>query len=424
MTCPQCGAPLVEAGGWPAWCEACDWGVDPEPPEHHASPLMRWWQRRLDAAVHAERSSAMSRRDDVGRRHRLVPVVFAAAVAMHLVTIGLVVATVVAAMSGIALVLKIVIGAVCIGIALVVAPRPWPRHRTPPGWSRSDAPQLFALLDAVAASVGGQSPALVVVTDAVATTLVGRGRRRTLSVGLPLWRALTPDERVAMLAHHLSTASSRDIRRSAVVSTARRSLDDWLTLSRPSEMEQRVAARRRRRLPGRFSSDFRLSDALIPIGLAPFYLVVLGIGAVLRLAGLRCGHRAVYAADTAAASVVGSDATCSWLDVLLMADAVEASMALALRQDPGADLLDVAQAHPAHVPERERGRLRRRDELRIEGNGSDEPPLSARWALIAGRTPPKASIDMSLMAGADEELTRAEPDVRRELRTRLVDSGL
>ena len=420
--CPQCGATLADAGDWPAWCEVCDWGVDPNPIERHDSAFARWWRRRVNAATRKEHALVQARPDVIGRRHGLAGVAIASAVAMHLVTLALVAATVIAAMSGLPLVLRVVICAVCIGLAVVVAPRPW-RHRRVVGWTRSEAPQLFALLDAVAAAVGGDTPRQVVANDTIATAVTGHRGRRTLTIGLPLWCALDAEERVAMLAHHVSPAAGSDVRHAGVVSAADESLREWRSLSQPSELEHRVTARRRRRLPRRFSSEFRLSDVMVPLGLSPFYLVVFSIGAVLRITSLRSGHRSVYAADVAATEAAGSTATRGWLDVVLMSDAIEASMALALQKDRGADLLAVASRYPAQLPERERQRLRRRNVLRADDLSGDDPPVAWRWDLIR-ESAPNTAISGALMAGADAELTRAEPDVRRELRTRLVDSTL
>jgi hypothetical protein len=381
--------------------------------------FVRWWQCRVNVAGRKEHALVQRRPTAVTRRHGLKSVAVAAALAIHAATAGLVVATVFAALSDLPLVLKVVIGAVCLGIALVVAPRPWQQRRAA-GWTRSDAPQLFALLDAVASGVGGKTPDRVVVSDVFATAL---NRRHTLTIGLPLWRALSDGERLAMLAHHLSDPAALDVRRLRLVSAAAQTLQEWLDLSRPSDLEHRVSARRRRRLPLRFSNEFRLSDVLIPFGLSPFYLVVLSIGAVMRLTSLRCGHRAVYAADAVAASAAGSAATRGWLDVVLMGEALEASMSLALRKDAGSDLLAVAKGYPARLPERERARLRRRDTLRAADALGDDPPVGWRWELVPASSA-QTSISDVLVAGADVELTRAEPDVRRELRSKLADSTL
>lgn len=73
---------------------------------------------------------------------------------------------------------------------------------------RADAPLLFDSLDRVAAEVGAK-PAHGAVADGRWNTSyasVGWRRRLVVTIGLPLWDVLSPDQRVAVLGHESPTA--------------------------------------------------------------------------------------------------------------------------------------------------------------------------------------------------------------------------
>ena len=78
-----------------------------------------------------------------------------------------------------------------------------------PGGDR--APALHRLVGTVAAAVGAAAPRRVLVGTGprVRVVPVGYTGRTVLVVGLPHWTTLTPDERVAVLAHELACAQPR-----------------------------------------------------------------------------------------------------------------------------------------------------------------------------------------------------------------------
>ncbi|MFF4154494.1 M48 family metallopeptidase [Streptomyces sp. NPDC001651] len=111
----------------------------------------------------------------------------------------------------------IVAGLVLLALAWLLAPRP---GRLPEGWPallRADAPELFALVDEVARSVGQSVHAIAVDRNInAAVTTHGIRRRWLLVLGMPLWEILTPEERIALLGHELAHCANGDIRNGVV----------------------------------------------------------------------------------------------------------------------------------------------------------------------------------------------------------------
>src|SRR5262249_46197728 len=65
-----------------------------------------------------------------------------------------------------------------------------------------------------------------------AYSVVGWRRVPVLWIGLPLWMALRPQERIAILAHEVAHGVNRDATRSFLVGSALSALDEWIGLLR------------------------------------------------------------------------------------------------------------------------------------------------------------------------------------------------
>ncbi|WP_344483168.1 hypothetical protein [Nonomuraea monospora] len=116
---------------------------------------------------------------------------------------------------------------------------------------RAAAAELYALADRVADRVGVKRPGKVVLLDLARRTgydRVGLARTPVLLIGLPLWLALPPRQRVALLARAYARTPTGDER---VVSEALATLDAWrdaligpgsAPLKARSDAEDKIAA--------------------------------------------------------------------------------------------------------------------------------------------------------------------------------------
>ncbi len=178
-----------------------------------------------------------------------------------------------------------------------------------------DAPVLMAYLADVAAGAGTRPVDAVYVTAAINAGVFDAGlrRRRVLVIGAPLWAALTPGQRTAVLAHELGHFVNGDTRRGTLVGGAISTLVEW-----------------RRLLVDRRTVGLETPGGLIGLAtwLTRWLLRIVSIvpGAAARALFAitrRDSRRAEYRADRTSARVAGRQDTLGGLQLLLRARGID-----------------------------------------------------------------------------------------------------
>ncbi|MGV9418464.1 hypothetical protein ACWDO6_13150 [Streptomyces sp. NPDC003674] len=151
---------------------------------------------------------------------------YAVAGLVHLVTAVLFVGSVLLIVIGFDTVVQPMMGLVLLGLALALRPRIGQLNPDLPTLREADAPALFDLLGGIADTCGVRAPDAVQLAPefSVTVTHYGFSRKRCLVIGLPLWAAYPPQQRVAAIAHALAYAAPRNVRSRAFVAMALESL--------------------------------------------------------------------------------------------------------------------------------------------------------------------------------------------------------
>ncbi|MET9731692.1 M48 family metallopeptidase [Streptomyces sp. NPDC006458] len=410
QACPECRAEIVVDGRFTVWCAACDWNVDPGQKDEPVGRLER--VRREMAARHGERLL-----DDVsgqGGESRGLDVFgvlsYGLALAVHAVTLAL-------AAYGLWLLVTglggfgMVGGALLLLIAWSLRPRLGRLPKDGIVLRRPDAPELFGLIDQVGQVVGTRGVDAVVVDADINASVNGLGpRRRMLTLGLPLWSALTPQQRIALLGHELGHFVGGDTRHGLVVGSAYRSLALWHHYFAPVEATGWL-------------------QMLTNIAVIPFRLLVGGLLAVLDLLAVRATQRGEYLADSVAAKAASSEAAAGLMDRLLVSESVEINLrrevnarrmggpARRRAQDAGQGLWEELAARVGEIPESEYERRRRVGERRGHSVDSTHPPTHLRRRRLLQGTPLPATVtaDPEREARIAAELADARARVAREL---------
>lgn len=414
QSCPQCGDTIRSDARFTTWCTGCDWNVDPAAPADEQGRVER--VRRALARCHGERLVAELTTGGGGqappRRGAAGAIALTLALVVHAVTVLLTLEGLWLLATGWGHPGRLLGAVALLALAWTLRPRfgslpdDWPVLR------RAAAPVLFAWVDEVAAVAGTRGvDAVVLDTDlnASVTTYGVRGRR-VLTIGLPLWEMLGPQERVALLGHELGHFSNGDTRHGMVLGQAFRSLGTW----------HYYVARTPHPTP--------LEAVVNLLTLVP-RLLVAGTILLLDRLTLRATQRAEYLADSTAARAGSTDAAIRLMDSLLVVPSAEGMLRREANtrqvKGRGSDpegLWGRLAAHVGSVPGREYERLRRAAVRRGHSVDSTHPPTHLRRDVLRAGAPRDAAVPV------DAERDRAVADelaaARAELARRLLRDGL
>jgi Zn-dependent protease with chaperone function len=389
--CPQCGARLQADAGFTVWCDRCDWNVEPYPPATVGLSRFDRLEQQL-ARRYTERLFAEITKGVPLRPHRDVSSVLAQglAVIVHASTVALVGVGLWFVFGGLGFV-AVFVGVLLLAIAVLLRPRfaRLPEHESL--LERRDAPELFGLADEVAAAAGTRGADRIAVDGEfnASVTVYGVGGHRLLTIGLPLWEILSPEQRVALLAHEFGHFSNGDPRHGGLVHSAIRSLSAWCYLLAPDEYDG--------------------NPLMIVVTVITFlpYVTVLGLLLLMYRVTLRSSQRGEYLADRLGARVGGTAAAVGLQDRTLLESFVErAIVRVRARQKSLArdglapapqpeDLWDRVAEEVAAVPEHELERLRRAGAKRDQSVDSTHPPTHLRREVLAlaPPVPPEVMVD-------------------------------
>lgn len=158
---------------------------------------------------------------------------------------------------------------------------------------REQAPALYTLTDEIAASLDTPPIDVIALSPDPNASFDRVGLRGTsvLTLGLPLWRILPPQERVALIAHELAHQENGDTGRRFLITHALTALYGWHdVLTQPPQGER------------------SFMDILIQGFTEFFALIVEGIASTLLRLFWSESHRAEYLADYLGSRVSGTRA--------------------------------------------------------------------------------------------------------------------
>ncbi|MGW3139467.1 M48 family metalloprotease [Streptomyces sp. NPDC001139] len=383
--CPQCGTEIRSDRRFTVWCAACDWNLEPGGPPDDAAEnkgRLRRLRRRL-AQQYGEQLfadlGAAEAQQRPGRRTKAGVVAYAIALVVHAVTATLVV-------GGLWLLVMggggwgVVGGLLLLALAWPLRPRLNRLSSDARVLSRDDAPELYALIDEVAAAVGTRGVDTVVVDTRANASVTQLGlRRRLLTLGLPLWEVLTWQQRIALLGHELGHFTNGDTRHGTVVGTAHRSLMTWYYYLAPTPRPT-------------------FTEALVNLVYLVPRRLVMGLLALLELLTSRDSQRGEYLADAAAARAASTEAAVGLMDRLLVTDSIGTTLSREVNgrrmRRPGRITAEDAQGlwealgdHMDSIPESEYQRLRRIGERHGHSVDAQHPPTHLRRGLLLRVTP-------------------------------------
>ncbi len=274
------------------------------------------------------------------------------------------------------------------------------------------APALRGLIREVASAVGTSEPdVLVLLADEVnmAVTRVGVRGRSVLVIGIPLWLLLTPEMRVAVLAHELGHLNNRDPLRATLTRPATAifaSAVDWTGGHNPW-----------RRLGDRLdrADDDSFATMLFRLLLAAVNTIFASVQLAIDAVAAPDHRRAEYAADLASREAAGSTATIAALDRLTFLDDLVKALVHDVVTKAPTDWVTLAERRQAAL--QDQLLVRRQASRRGSDLWATHPPNGCRAALIEALpvVPGTVPVDPEHGARVDAELRHWYASTHREI---------
>jgi heat shock protein HtpX len=398
--CPECSFELIEVKSGPPWCPECEWNLGAfEPPPDPTIPQRFVRQARRDH----RRAFRMDHRlfGYVTRTAPVRPGWTGRRIALTVVSTGLLLVMLGCLGYGLRLLVefprpKFLLGLILLLLGLELRPRVPRVRRTLGEVLPSAAPATFAVIDRVAKQLGTASPAVLYVDESFNAACGRSGLRRTpvLMIGLPLWSALSPDARVALLGHELGHLVNGDPRGGLLTQPALTTFQRLAYLLDPRGMVNRQ------------NRDFGLGRVLAPVLLTPVCWLCWRLHLWLCAVAAVDSRRAEYLADGLAAWVGGTDGANELMQSLVAAPAVRTAVRRAATGGAGIEEW-LAAATEARTLAAENLRFREQRSIRLDTSTlASHPPNGLRMRAMASRTvtAPVISFQPQIWTDSDAEL--------------------
>ena len=402
MNCPDCGQPTLDADEFPSWCPACDWNVltGIKPPAGRAARMYARISRRLGTGLLDEQ---VARRPARPRWTLAIVVAHLHAAAVLAVVLALPAAAVVLIVSGWPHWEAFALALIPLAVFWVVRPRP---ANVPDDWRDAEVmPTVVALVEQCAAALGADPPHRVMISAQWNASFLRAGwrRRPIVMLGLPLFGALPPQARAALIGHELAHGLNGDPARRLLPITALRALFGGAALLRPDVLARARAQHQPSVAFANFIMDLG-ADMLSWMG-----------ELLLQLCG-RESQRAEFLADAMAATVAGSDGAIELTELVTL----DATFLLVVQRhaltELDSDLLEDVRTAMEDVPLVERQRLLRASELADIRLDASHPPTAHRLAALrAHPCVPAVVVTQQQTAALDGEMAGQSARLTREL---------
>ena len=381
--CPRCGSSIPAYPHYSAWCDICDWNLQPV-----ASKTVSGQVFKMPPRIGTFFDEYLFKRV-LKMRHRLLRLTFLQIIALLSSAIVFGIAGLLFWQSAIFILSENqaqTLGGVILFIILVWSL--FPRFDTRPAkrvqTEADEFPMLNRIVRRVASALNTDTPIVMLTEQFTATyARVGIGRHPVLGLGHPFLSILNAKETVSLLAHELSHSQDGAITRSLFVRTALQTARRWKWLASPLLWFRNIN-------PTSFAHYFLLVLSwFLSLFVLPFTILEI----VIRFCSYQDSQRAEYVADASSVQVAGTHDTLSLLRKSYYQHL--AALRIEYSNAPAHIKFDRLQATLAAIPKREIERVWRiaqRQPTLITGT---HPSLQKRIAFLQSLSPQKSLVEIT-----------------------------
>jgi Zn-dependent protease with chaperone function len=383
--CPECAAPIIGAQGFVVWCERCNWNLEPHksaPPRTLVGASYARLGARLGLGLFEELRQAQSLRPTI------TPSLASAtlfAVAVHLLSVGLVVLGAVLVVTNWPLVPMVLFGLLLFGCGVFLFPRKvaFPLNMMP----RDRFPALYETAGKVAGAVGARPPYAIALSLSYNASYRRSGwlRRQVLTLGIPMLAILDDREVVALIAHEMAHGVNGDATRGFFIGSAVETLTRWYVLLYPA--------------PSRMARHGDVT-ALVTLLSKPVMLLA---AQVPRIAAISLTHllwrnmqRAEYLADYLAAKAAGTEAMLALMDKTHLEPMLHHVVQQVAIGGKEGNVFDLLRRQCDTLPSLEWKRIRAIARLEASTLDSTHPPTRYRMAMLEAHLVSHPSVQITL----------------------------
>lgn len=310
--CPQCQTALVTPEQGRPWCPSCEWNLAEFDPR---SQLPFGWRLLIKPAYRRAFAQDRALYEEFSERRPDGHTTTVARLTLLAISLVLTLGTLACALLGVMEITEggpmILAGLGLLLIALILRPRLGKLPKRARRLQREAAPTLYALVDRVAEAAGSPAPDVISVAFSynASTGRAGLLQRRFLTLGIPMWLVLEPEQKVALLGHEIGHFVNGDSNRGLLVQPALRTFAVLTDYTRFRESIAQASYRAR---------GMNIFELAVRIVLRLVSTVFLLVHLALAALGMRDARRAEYLADGTAADVAGSAAVVGLTERLLL----------------------------------------------------------------------------------------------------------
>jgi heat shock protein HtpX len=395
--CPECQTSLVKPDQGGPWCPSCEWSL-PEFDPRGRVPL--GWRLLIKPAYRRAFAQDKALFEEFSERRPDGNLRTFSHVFLVLLSLGMTIGTAVCALVGVVDITEggpmILAGLGLILIALILRPRLGRLPKRARRLQRDAAPTLYGLVDRIAEAAGGPAPDFISIAFSynVGTGRGGLLQRRFLSLGIPMWLVLEPEQKVAMLGHEIGHFVNVGSRRSLMVQPA---LQTFAVLTDYTHFRESITQTSNRRHMNMFEVVVRMVMRFVS---TVFLMIHLALAAL----GMRDARRAEYLADGTASDVAGTEALIGLHERVLLLPRI--ANVVAYNAETKRSLQWLGLAANIHSLRRDDVPVLGQATMRATSLWDTHPPLGLRLRMAKAwpAQKPKVELTVAESAAIDREL--------------------
>ena len=290
--------------------------------------------------------------------------------------------------------------------------------------TRAEAPQLWAVVDAAGQAIGAPCIDHLSMSNEFTASCGRAGLRgvNTLVIGLPLWGALSPTGRQALLGHELGHLVNGDPTRRFWTQSTLTTFGRLAQVFDPRDLDQTSPAKYHTRVDPRNAVSLTLAAVVQYVLFFPLHVLFAATQrALLRLAAEEHQRAEVYA-DGIGARLAGTRGALELADACLSPGLVNRGLIRGADESADPEIWRRAVWASLEQTPAEHRRAEQRSLRDQASRFAAHPPDGLRWRLAASwpDIPPMIPIPDAQMAAGDRELHRRYKSAQRAILNRSV----